>query len=39
VAAMRLFQKRDTASAKRLLLVSIAYISAIQIIYVIDKLV
>jgi protoheme IX farnesyltransferase len=38
VAAMRLFQKRDTASAKRLLLVSIAYISAIQIIYVIDKL-
>jgi protoheme IX farnesyltransferase len=39
VAAMRLFQKRDTISAKRLLLVSIVYISAIQIIYVIDKLV
>jgi protoheme IX farnesyltransferase len=39
VAAMRLFRNRDTISAKRLLLVSIVYISAIQIIYVIDKLV
>lgn len=38
VAALRLYQKRDTGTAKRLLFVSILYISVIQIIYVIDKI-
>jgi protoheme IX farnesyltransferase len=38
VAAMRLYQKRDTGTAKRLLFISILYISVIQIIYVIDKI-
>jgi protoheme IX farnesyltransferase len=37
LAALRLYQKQDTLAAKRLLFVSILYISVIQIIYVIDK--
>ena len=38
-SAMRLFQKLDQESARQLMIVSVIYISLIQIIYVIDKLV
>ena len=36
--AFRLYKKRDVISAKKLMLVSVTYITLLQIIYVIDKL-
>ena len=39
ISAMRLFQKLDQESARQLMIVSVIYISLIQIIYVIDKLI
>lgn len=36
--AMRLYQKRDTKSAKQLMLASVSYITLIQIVYVLDKI-
>ena len=39
ISAMRLFQKLDLESARQLMIVSVIYISLIQIIYVIDKLI
>lgn len=36
--AIRLYQKRDTKSAKQLMLASVSYITLIQIVYVIDKI-
>jgi len=38
-SAMRLYQKLDHQSARQLMIVSVIYISWIQIIYVIDKLI
>jgi protoheme IX farnesyltransferase len=35
--ALRLYTKRDNASAKRLMLASVSYITLMQIVYVIDK--
>jgi len=35
--AFRLYEKRDNASARKLMLASVTYISLIQIIYVVDK--
>lgn len=35
--AFRLYEKRDNASARKLMLASVTYISLIQIIYVLDK--
>lgn len=35
--SIKLYENRDNASAKRLMLVSVTYISFIQIIYVVDK--
>ena len=35
--AFRLFEKRDNASAKKLMLASVSYITLMQIVYVIDK--
>ncbi|TAI47035.1 heme o synthase [Flagellimonas allohymeniacidonis] len=37
--AFRLYEKRDNVSARRLMLASVTYISLIQIIYVVDKLI
>nr|WP_299341694.1 heme o synthase [Allomuricauda sp.] len=37
--AFKLYEKRDNASARRLMLASVTYISLIQIIYVVDKLI
>lgn len=37
--AFRLYEKRDNAAAKRLMLASVTYISLIQVIYVVDKLI
>ena len=39
ISAMRLYQKLDHQSARQLMIVSVIYISWIQIIYVIDKLI
>ncbi|MGX1928767.1 heme o synthase [Flagellimonas sp. 2504JD4-2] len=39
IFAFKLYEKRDNASARRLMLASVTYISLIQIIYVIDKFV
>lgn len=36
--AVKLYQKRDTKSAKQLMLASVSYITLIQIVYVIDKI-
>ena len=36
--AIRLYQRRDTKSAKQLMLASVSYITLIQIVYVIDKI-
>jgi protoheme IX farnesyltransferase len=36
--AVRLYQKRDTKTAKQLMLASVSYITLIQIVYVIDKI-
>lgn len=36
--AIKLYQKRDTKSAKQLMLASVSYITLIQIVYVIDKI-
>ena len=36
--AIRLYQKRDTKSAKQLMLASVSYITFIQIVYVLDKI-
>lgn len=36
--AIRLFQKRNTKSAKQLMLASVSYITLIQIVYVLDKI-
>jgi protoheme IX farnesyltransferase len=36
--AIKLFRKRDTRSAKQLMLASVSYITLIQIVYVIDKI-
>lgn len=36
-AAIRLYKKRDTKTAKQLMLVSVLYITLIQVIYVADK--
>ena len=38
ISAIRLYQKLDNQSARQLMIVSVIYISWIQIIYVIDKL-
>jgi protoheme IX farnesyltransferase len=35
--AMRLFEKRDNGSAKRLMLASVSYITLMQLVYVADK--
>ncbi|MEZ4810434.1 MAG: heme o synthase [Allomuricauda sp.] len=35
--AFKLYEKRDNASARRLMLASVTYISLIQIVYVVDK--
>ena len=39
ISAMRLYQKLDHQAARQLMIVSVIYISWIQIIYVIDKLI
>lgn len=39
IFAFRLFEKRDNASAKKLMLASVSYITLMQIVYVIDKFV
>ncbi len=39
IFAFKLYEKRDNASARKLMLASVTYISLIQIIYVIDKFV
>jgi protoheme IX farnesyltransferase len=36
--AVKLYQRRDTKSAKQLMLASVSYITLIQIVYVIDKI-
>ena len=36
-AAWRLYKQRTTAAAKKLMLVSVAYLTLIQIIFIIDK--
>ena len=36
--ALRLFELRDRASASKLMLSSVSYITLIQIVYVVDKL-
>jgi protoheme IX farnesyltransferase len=35
--ALRLYEKRDNATARKLMLASVTYISLIQIVYVADK--
>jgi protoheme IX farnesyltransferase len=35
--ALRLFEKRDNASARKLMLASVSYITLMQVVYVIDK--
>lgn len=35
--ALRLFEKRDNISAKRLMLASVSYITLMQVVYVLDK--
>lgn len=35
--AFRLYEKRDNASARKLMLASVTYISLIQVVYVMDK--
>ncbi len=37
VFAFRLFEKRDNASARKLMLASVSYISLMQVVYVVDK--
>lgn len=37
VFAFRLFEKRDNASARKLMLASVSYISLMQVVYVADK--
>ena len=37
--AFRLYEKRDNASAKKLMLASVSYITLMQIVYVVDKLI
>ena len=37
--AVQLYLKRDDASAKKLMLASVSYITLLQIIYVLDKLI
>jgi protoheme IX farnesyltransferase len=37
VYAVKLYQKMDAAAAKKLMLVSVSYISLLQVIYVLDK--
>ncbi len=37
--AFRLFEKRDNASARKLMLASVSYISLMQLVYVADKLI
>ncbi|GAB2764894.1 heme o synthase [Salinimicrobium soli] len=37
--ALQLYRKRDNASAKKLMLASVSYITLLQIIYVLDKLI
>lgn len=37
--AFRLYEKRDNVAAKKLMLASVTYISLIQVIYVVDKLI
>ncbi len=37
VFAFRLYEKRDNASAKKLMLASVSYITLMQIVYVVDK--
>lgn len=37
--AFRLYEKRDNAAAKKLMLASVSYITLMQIVYVIDKLI
>ena len=36
-AAIKLYRKMDAQTAKKLMLVSVSYISLLQVIYVIDK--
>jgi protoheme IX farnesyltransferase len=35
--AFRLFEKRDNASARKLMLASVSYITLMQVVYVVDK--
>lgn len=35
--AVRLYEKRDNGSAKKLMLASVSYITLMQIVYVVDK--
>jgi len=37
VFAIKLYEKRDNPSAKKLMLASVSYITLMQIVYVIDK--
>ncbi|MEH6682467.1 MAG: heme o synthase [Sediminicola sp.] len=37
VFAMRLYEKRDNGSAKKLMLASVSYITLMQVVYVVDK--
>lgn len=37
VFAFRLFEKRDNASARKLMLASVSYITLMQVVYVVDK--
>lgn len=37
--AFRLYEKRDNASAKKLMLASVTYITLMQLVYVVDKLI
>ena len=36
-AAVKLYQKRDDKTAKSLMLVSVSYISLLQLVYILDK--
>ena len=35
--AFRLYEKRDNASARKLMLASVSYITLMQVVYVVDK--
>ena len=37
IFAFRLYEKRDNKSARKLMLISVSYITLMQLVYVIDK--